>query len=200
MAWPHAPGRLNRCGDIDADGAAEEQTLLPEQVVDRLQGVLIVDPNRVIHRSPLQVRRHATVTNALGNRVALAAEFATGGPAVEGAAMGIGQDTAQLRLLLLQVERNAGIGPTCAGGRHPSIHLAAGLLPDLRTRGLVVVAAVGDFGMHTSTDAISTAEKAKDDPQSSRPKPQQTLQLMGQLCRGVNELTNKIEPPPDEPI
>ena len=144
MAGAHATGCLDCCGHIDADGATQKQALLPKQVVNRLQRVLIVDPDCIVHRSPLQIRSHAAIADALRDRVALAAEFAAGGPAVKGTAMGIRQDTAQLGLLLLQIQCHTGIGAAGARGSHPGIHLAAGLLPDLRTGGPVVGAAIGE--------------------------------------------------------
>ena len=66
-------------------------------------GGLVVDAHGVINGSALQVGGDAAVANPLGDRTALTAELPAGGPGVQGTAMGIGQHTAHLGVLLLQV-------------------------------------------------------------------------------------------------
>ena len=144
MARTEAAGRLHRRGHIDPHRAPQEQSLLPKQPVDGVEGILVADANGIIDRGSFQVGGHAAVADPLGDRAALGVEFAAAGPAVQGAAVGIGQHAAHPRVPLLEVQGHSGIGAAGAGGRHPGIHLPAALLPDLRTGARVMGAAVGE--------------------------------------------------------
>ncbi len=101
VARTEAPGRLHRGRHVDTHRTTQEQALLPEQLVDGVQGRLVVDPHGVIDGSAFQVGRNPAVANALGDRAALSAEDAGLDPAVEGAAAGIGQHAAHGGVLLL---------------------------------------------------------------------------------------------------
>ena len=57
--------------------------------------------------------------------------------------MGVGQHALHLGVLLLEIERHPRIGAAGARGRHPGIHLAGGLPPDLRAGAVEVGPAVG---------------------------------------------------------
>ena len=143
MARTKPPGRFHRRGHIDAHRAAQKQALLPQQLIDRLERGLVVDAHGIIDGSTLQVGGNAAVANPLGDRTSLTDQLTPASPGVQGAAVGVGQHAAHGGFLLLQIQGNPGIGAAGASGRHPGIHRPSGLLPDLRTGGVEMGAAVG---------------------------------------------------------
>ncbi len=202
MPRAQAPGGFHRRGYVDAHRAPQEQPLAPEQAVDGVEGPLVVNAHGVIHGRPLQVGRHAAVADALGDRAALADQLAGGCPAVQGAAVRVRQHTAHLGILLLEIKGHAGIGTTGTGGRHPGIHLASGLDPDLRAGAVEVGAAVGKvvelvgphgargFGRDAARQAhvvVGVAVGHRRHRAHLRPQASQQADLLGRLGVGNHD-------------
>src|SRR5262245_30878379 len=141
---PQLLGKPDRARDIDAGRAAHAQTLVLEQIEDDwnrlLVGYLIGDVDRRI----LQVLGDATLADAFGDGRTLRLEHAMGVVAVERRAHRIGERDADV--LVARLERHGDAGQRAAGADRAgeAVHLAVGLIPDLRSGGLDVALAVGD--------------------------------------------------------
>src|SRR5947207_8499839 len=67
---PERAGHLDRGGDVDPAGAAEEQALLVQQPVDVPHRLGVLDVHGLIDRRALEILRDATDADPLGDRAA----------------------------------------------------------------------------------------------------------------------------------
>src|SRR5215475_6218090 len=134
----------DRAGDVDAGRAADHQTLFAEQIEDDRQRLVIGHLQRVVDRRTLQVLGDAALTDPLGDRVALGPQLAVLVVVVQRRAEWIGEYDAHRRLALLQGQADAAERAAGADRRDERVDRTAGLLPDLRSGGLIVRTPVGE--------------------------------------------------------
>src|SRR6185437_9003559 len=144
MPGSHLAGNAHRGGHIDAAGTADEQPLFPQQPVHVVHGFTILDVHGIIDRCALHIGRDAADADALGDRAAAGGlDDTVADVLVERAAGRIGEHRAHLGTARLEELGHARHGATGTAGGNEGIDLTFGLLPDLRTRGLHMRAAIG---------------------------------------------------------
>src|SRR5205807_2035172 len=140
---PERAGHLDRGGDVDPAGAAEEQALLVQQPVDVPHRRGVLDVHGLIDRRALEILRDATDADPLGDRAA-AGRLEVPAPHVliVTAPRRVGEPPASRAPPRLQVLRDPCEGAAGAGGGDEGIDAPVGLLPDLGSRGARVGVAV----------------------------------------------------------
>ena len=134
----------HRGGDVDAGRSADRQSFMDQHVEDVLQRLGVGDLLRIVDRRAVHVGGDARIADALGDRAALDLQVVVLHPAVEPAALAVGQHDPHLRIALLQRQRHAGQRAAGAAGAGERVHLAFRLLPDLGPGVRAVALAVGE--------------------------------------------------------
>src|SRR5262249_751610 len=131
-------------GDIDAGRAAEEQSLVPQQVEHDRHRLFIGDLIRRVDRQAFEILRDAALADAFGDGAALRLQAAMRVIVISRRPCGIGETDANFRIALAQIHRRSRERAARADGADEAVDLAVGLTPDLRARRLVMRAPVRD--------------------------------------------------------
>src|SRR5471032_3084177 len=83
LAGAELLGELHRAHDVDGGRTAQHQAFVLDEVEQQRQGFLVGNAQRQVDRRALEVLGDASLSDALGDRVALGFQFALGVPAVE---------------------------------------------------------------------------------------------------------------------
>ena len=146
MVWP-GPRSLrhaDRARDIDAARSAEAQAFVLEQLENQRQRFLVRYLVGVIDRRVFEIGRHAALTDAFGDRVALHLQLAGLDPGIDRSTHRIGGGDLDVRVARLQRKSDARERSAGADRAREAIDQPLGLLPDLSARGFLVRLTVRD--------------------------------------------------------